>query len=510
MNTFQFPQWSDLGTVSFSVETEQLWGGMIAYIENCRYYFDGDVFDEVIKEEIDIDPNAEAPLLYPVKMNLVKMLCLSQADGAFGEYEELPFVYNTRQDEDTKAADSEAIDLMHKVLANSNASSMFWELELDRNVYGGGALKVDLAQSSPGHLILKRIPRFSFFPIWDPSDPDDLLEVYIITTLTKEQAKAKWKYDTTKQYIYRVEHWTKTTYRNTIDDHEVKNYTGSNQWGIVPFVYIPRFRFSTWWGSDLTNDIIGSQNELNMRVADIGEAINYNAHPTRWGKNLPRGFDEKNFPIGSNSMWDLGRTMSAQFDPEVGILEARHAVQPEVYQFVDFIYDWTRTSVFAPPISFGEDQGGGQRSGVTLEIRMWPLIKAINRSRAYLRAGMNRTLDIMARIYKQKNFGDVGPRTIESLEKRRITPVFNPVLPQDHTKIVDEVVKLLSTSPPSISLHTAQRELGRGLGEVDRIREMLGDEELKETMEPEPEPVALQPTKQPAKPKEKKVEPKKV
>jgi hypothetical protein len=43
---------------------------------------------------------------------------------------------------------------------------------------------------------------------------------------------------------------------------------------------------------------------------------------------------------------------------------------------------------------------------------------------------------------------------------------------------VDEVVKLLSTTPPAISLETSQKILGRGPGEVERIKAMLQDEEL--------------------------------
>ena len=480
-----FPDWSDLGNTSFSRETQFLWGGMLAHIEKCRYYFDGDVFTEKVLEEEGLEPEDDAPLLYPVQMNLVKMLCLSQTDATFGEYEELPFIFSARQDEERTSSDEKAIDLMHDIVAGSNAGATFWELELDRNVYGGGALKVEPSNRKPSYIKITRVPRFSFFPIWDPENPDELLETYVITVVTREQAAIKYGYETSKDFIYRVEHWTQKTYKNTIDDHEIKIYSGINPWGIVPFVYIPRFRFSNWWGDDLTGDVIGPQNELNMRVADIGEAINYNAHPTRWGLNLPRGFDEKNFPIGSNSMWDLGRTMSSQFEPKVGMLESQHAVNPEVYQYVDFVYDWARTSNFAPPIAFGEDRGGGQRSGITLEIRMWPLIKSITRSRNYLRAGINRMMDIIARIYNQKQYPGIPIGAVKSIEQRRIVPSFNSVLPQDHQRIVDEVNKLLSMTPPAISLESAQRILGRGSGEVLRIKTMLQDEEL---FPPEPDP----------------------
>jgi hypothetical protein len=220
-----------------------------------------------------------------------------------------------------------------------------------------------------------------------------------------------------------------------------------------------------------------SQDELNMRVADIGEAINYNAHPTRWGINLPRDFTKENFPLGSNAMWNLGRSIGG-FKPEVGMLEAKTAVSPSAFEYVKFLYDWSRTSVFAPPIAFGEDNGGGQRSGATLEIRMWPLIKAVRRSRTYLSKSISRALKISAAILDAKSFPDVPKRAVASLKSGNIVPSFHDVLPRDHAAVVDEVVKLLATDPPAISIETAQTILGRGNGEVTRIEEMLKKVEL--------------------------------
>jgi len=38
---------------------------------------------------------------------------------------------------------------------------------------------------------------------------------------------------------------------------------------------------------------------------------------------------------------------------------------------------------------------------------------------------------------------------------------------------VDEVVKLLSTNPPAISLETAEAKLGHGIAEVEKIVKMM-------------------------------------
>ena len=261
--------------------------------------------------------------------------------------------------------------------------------------------------------------------------------------MSADQAKAKYGYEATNDIVRRVEHWTKRTYENYLDGHKMIEYSGINPWGVCPFVFTPRYRFSHYWGDPLTPDIMDVQDELNMRIADIGEAINYNAHPVRWGINLPRDFNAKNYPLGPNAMWNMGRALQGQPVPQVGMMEAQHAVSPGVLEHVKFLYDWSRTSVFAPPIAFGEDNGGGQRSGTTLEVRMMPLIKSVRRSRSYLTAGMRRALQITAIILEQKKYGDVsGRRDQQHDEGQHHSAVRLPSRHAIKSATVDEVVKL--------------------------------------------------------------------
>jgi Phage portal protein, SPP1 Gp6-like len=470
-----FPEWSDLGQ-AISPQTRQSWDFHQMECDRYRYYFEGDVLKEEVQTELPQD--VETPLVFPAGLNLVKLMCLAQADACFGNYDELPVQFGVRQDAKISEADKAAIDLAGSVLESSNGGALLWEHELERNVYGGGAIAIKPDLKAYPHIRWSRVPKESFFPIWDPDDPDKLLEVFVRVVMTAEQARAKYGLDTHKEYVERVEHWTLEKYENTLDGRKLETYSGANPWGIVPFVYTPRYRMSSWWGEAITPDLIPVQDELNMRIGDIGDAINYNAHPVRWGVNMPRDFNAKNYPIGSNSFWNLGRVIGQSPPPQVGILEASAAVQSGVFEYLSFLYDWSRVSSFAPPIAFGEDDGGGQRSGVTLEIRMWPLIKAVRRSRTYLTGSLRQALMVSARILEQKRFSDVPVRAVGSLKEGSVLPHFNNILPRDQSAAVDEVVKLLATSPKSISLETAQSILGRGTGEVERIREMLQNEDL--------------------------------
>lgn len=480
---FNFPEYSDLGDITSAMR--HTWQDAYMRMQACEEYFDGSVFEE--KVPLEVGPDEEEPLLYPVGINLVKMLCQAQTDATFGEWDENIFNFVPRRDTDETNDDIiRAIDILNDIMFFSGAERLFLELQLDREVYGGAVVKVYPGNRANDWIRWSRIHPLFFLPIFDPEDPDQLLEAYVGMQMTAEQAKAKYKVSNpTAEIVLRVEHWTKTTYTNVVDGKQIAEFSGVNPWGVVPFVYIPRIRTTRLWGDSLAEDIMAAQDELNMRVADIGEAINYNAHPVRYGVNLPKSFNVDNYPIAPNALWDLGRQIGQSPEPQVGMLEAKTAVSEAAFGYVQFLYDWSRTSSFAPPIAFGEDNGGGQRSGATLEIRMWPLVKSVRRSRAYLASGIQRMVYISAVILKQKSYPGVPSRAVEQLLKGAVKPRFFEVLPRDHAAIVDEIVKLRSTTPVSISLETSQKELGRPVTEVERIKKELKDETLHP---PAPEP----------------------
>jgi hypothetical protein len=458
-----------------SPQTRQSWLGEIVLREERKKYFTGRIFED--KVPLDTGVEEEYPELYPVGVNLVKMLSTAQADSEFGEWDNSILSFEPDDDTEVQKADKSASQIANDILRNSNVNTMLWEVSLDRNIYGGAPIKIKPDIKNPGWIKWSRVPLESFFPVWDPEDPDNLLEVYIVYKMTREQAKAKYGYDgdQTKEWVTRIDHYTLTHFESKLEGLVIPEYTMKNPWGFIPFEYIPRVRTTHWWGDSLTEDITRVQDELNLRLADLGEAVNYNTHPTRWGINLPRSFNSRNYPVGSNQLWDLGKHFKDQPPPEVGILEAQNPIPRGTFDYVKFLYDWGRTSVMAPPIVFGEEEGG-QRSGVTLEIRMWPMIKAVRRSRGYLGGGVKRAMRKSALILRQKRLG--SEYAVTRLINQELDPIFPPIMPRDQAKIVDEVVKRMTTVPPTISLETSVKKLGDGTGEVERIKDMLDDDDL--------------------------------
>lgn len=469
------PTYSDLGGVSSP--QQNTWDGEAALRQEYHKYYTGLVFSEKVPSEI---ANKDTPLMYPVGLNLVKMLCDTMSESLWGEWEEDLVRFKIRQDlqEDRPAAD--AIKLMQMVLRTNNFSSLGYQLSLDREIYGGCAFKVGSDIGIPGYIRLSRIDLNGFYPIWDPEDPNRLLVAYVRILMTKEQAKERYGYDGDKDLVERVERWTPRAYENKLDGKVMSGFSGLNPWGIVPIIYVPRSRSESWWGDALTKDVMRIQDEINARIADLGEGLNYNSHPTRWGKNLGKAFDQRSFEIAPDAMWDLGKIIgnaSPASEPEVGFLEAQNPIPEKAFAYIKFLYDWGRTSVASPPIAFGEDTGGGQRSGSTLLIRMWPLLRTIRRSRAYMSAGFAQTMEIIGRMYMQKRI-DGTILAAGRLRDGTLVPDYWPLMPQDQSAIVDRVTKLLATPVPTVSLPTALSMLNLGPSEYERIKEMLADPEI--------------------------------
>ncbi len=427
------------------------------YVEYYRYYA-GFKLDEKAESPDDPDP----PELYPVKMNLVRLLAHSQADALWGEWEDRVLQLDVTPDtldlpsESQRKGASMVQRYFDRVLDENNTDKLFWETGLDMMRYGGGLLRVSPAKNRRHKIRIQRVNVSAFYPVWSPDDPDDLLEAFVAIAMPKRQAERYYGITSKAEIVWRVEHWTKKTYRNIVDGKEIPQYSGKNPWGVIPLVYFPRQRGDhPFYGEAMTEDVMSAQDELNMRVADIGESITYNAHPLKWGYNLPRDINDRNkFPFGPSTLWDLGRVLPGGDAPDLRLLESSSPISQAAMEHIRFVYDWSRSASYTPPIAFGEDEGS-QRSGATLIIRMWPLTRAVRRSRMYLKAGVIRLLDLIMTVSKTNFPSEVSRELARAYEESIIVPNFSPILPRERTDIVQEVIQRLSTDPPSISLSTA-------------------------------------------------------
>jgi hypothetical protein len=465
----EFPDWSDLGKGRISGLTQDIWATEMGLLQRYEHYYSGAVFQEYAEKE---KPTDEDIPLFPAGINLAKIFCTTLSDAMFGEWDDVPVKFESTRSED-KASDLKAIELAHDIMREGGCGASFWEAEMDRNKFGGGALRIAPIGVYP-FIRWSRVHRDAFFPIWDPEDPNEILEAWAISILSPEQVKLKFNVSNILDQNIYAEHWTTQSYETFLNTQQLQQ-PKINPYKVVPFAYSPRVRTSYWWGDSLIEDIISIQDELNMSIGDAGEVIRKNAHPIVTGHDIPAGFSKDVYRSNSDALWDLGRTQGDRV-PGVDVLEMKGDILEPAFNYIRFMLRMGRDQACTPAIAYGDDDGGGQRSGDTLEIRLNPLMASVRRSRSYFTPAARRMLKITAAILRQKNFSGIQARTIDSLEK--LTPTYSSVLPRSRPAIVDEVVKLLSTDPPSISLETAEVILGRGSREVEQIKEMIKDKAL--------------------------------
>lgn len=452
-----------------------------------------------LKERAQAEPGeTDPPELFPVKVNLVKLLAISQADALWGEWDDRAVTFSVSPDGEASDKEDKWASMVQKhlhAIQDENAlDEVCWEIGLSQNIYGGSVLKASPDANRKTGVRIERIPVSAFYPVWNPDDPNDLLEAWVVTNMSPRAAERYYGFKPkadSENIVRRIEHWTKDTYETHIGGKRIDAFSGENPWGRVPLEYGPRLRSSGWYGDALTEDLMGPQDELNYRLADMGDSITYNANPVRWGYNLPKEIHNRSkFPLAPNALWDLGRTLAGMQPPELRMLEARNPVPPEALEYINFVYDWGRTIAGSPPVAFGEDEGS-QRSGATLVIRMWPLTRAVKRSRMYNKSMLKRLMDLCMLI-GETNFSERFDRSLfDAYRDMSVDINFAPILPRDRTDLVDEVVKRFSTEPKVHSQEDALRDLGVKdvEGMLARIRE---DEERTAQqairMQPKPQP----------------------
>jgi len=479
MTTNIFPEYSDLGDVS--TQTQNMWDAEIARRRTYHRYISGEVFKDTSDTEVSAD--GERVLLYPAGINVCRTIVLALCDALFGEVSHNSdgvVRFEGRDDISGQEVTSikSATDHLEKIVTGSNLSSVLWEMQFDRLTFGGSVMRIDPNPKFPGFVRWSKVDLDSFFPVWNPSDPDEILECFIAKYISQDQARLVYDVVTDDEEVLVVERWTRTEYQLKVGDVVLDAFSGVNIWGVVPFVYIPHWRNRNWYGESLLDDIIPAQNQINVIAKDIDQGIHYNTHPTRYGSNLPHDFNSKNYPLAPNAFWDLGRSIGNSPPPVVGVLEIKNPVPDGTFDFMQFLTDWTRTATFAPPVAFGDTSDNVSGSGISREFQLWPLIKSTTRSRFYLSGGLKRAVKITGLILERNSPSDVSRHAVARMLDDSIVPVYAELLPRDRAAIVDEVVKLMSTSPHTISLETAVSKLGGNMSEIEKIRSDAEDETL--------------------------------
>ena len=388
----------------------QEWGIQSERYATWMKYFDGSVFEETV----DGDPKT---LKYPVGINYCQTVAMISSWAMLGDWRDSVFSWRSLE-----GKNEAAVDFLGRVSRVSRMNSRYVRQILTHTVLGGMVWGIKKNPLLPTGLQWTAIPPEIFFPVYSSLD-DDLVEVLIRTTIGAREAKLVWGVDANSATVPYHEVWNKSTFEVIVGDKLAKS--GNTPGGVIPFEYIPRINVTgEFYGMSAINEIMRLQDEMNARMADIGDAVNRETHKPLITSNLPGGI--KGIREG-NGVMDLGMGFSGA-KPEVHDSE-RAQIPTGALDSLNMTLDFARYSAGTPPVAFGEDQGS-QRSSQTLTVRMWPLVQGAKNNRAFVTDGM-------ARLAHKTLMIAGGAANSGYFE-----PDLPPILPKDREQIVNEIAVL--------------------------------------------------------------------
>jgi len=390
------------------------WSAQTERYEKLYKYFSGESLSETI-----VADNGEDKVKYPLKINLAKVVAMLHTHILLGEWNDR--VFNWRVEYGTgNAADIAYLDQVYRY---SKMNSQMIRQLLTHSVLGGHVWRITSDSTIPTKFKWTITPPEYFFPVYSSVD-GDLLEAFVSMTLSAAEARARYGITTDQDEVAYMEHWTKRKCEITIDDLVVKTTAVID--GIIPYEYIPRANLAgEAFGLSVIEDVIGLQDEINLRLGDAGDAILRETHKEMVVSNVPGGIRSIRREKG---VIDLGVGLG-NAKPTVHDYQ-KAAIPAGAFEFVNGMNEYLRHTTLTPAVAWGEDEGS-QRSGMTLMLRMLPMLQAARTNRAFISDGLSslaRKTRILAK-YAGVNVGTTSD----------YAPDFAPMLPKDREQIVNEI-----------------------------------------------------------------------
>lgn len=392
----------------------QEWAAQTERYNRFYDYFSGEVLNETIQSD-----SGEDKVKYPLKINLARVVAMLHTHILLGEW--VDRVFNWRLEYGN--GNQTDLNFLDQVYRYSRMNSLIIRQLLTHSVAGGHVWRITSDSTLPTKFKWTATPPEYFFPVYSTID-GELVEAFISMNISAAEARAKWGVNTDQDEVQYMEHWTKRRCEITVDDMVIKTTPVIK--GIIPYVYIPRVNLAgESYGLSAIEDSIGLQDEINLRLADAGDAIVRETHKEMTVSNVPGGVKSIR---RQNGIIDLGVGLG-NAKPTVHDY-TKAAIPSGAFEFVNGMNDYLRHTTMTPAVAFGEDEGS-QRSGMTLVLRMLPLLQTARTNRAFISDGLSE-LARKTRILANLAGVDVGTTS-------DYAPDFAPMLPKDREQIVNEI-----------------------------------------------------------------------
>lgn len=427
----------------------------------------------------------------PLGINYFKSICDKHTAYLWGQYSDNVTSYRVKPRHSTLPEDNTSKKIqfyLQDMLEQNDANSLLWEAGLNGSVYGDSVLRLRWDPIERRVAIESLLPEW-FHCRWDVANMNTLTEVIVSFPIDRLDAKERYNVTGNEAIDYNMvnpeylpgfgiywEHWTPVSYRIWIDDYLVEELPnpfmrydddGNVYPGIIPFIHVPNMRLGgEFYGFSDAENILSLQDEINRRMADMGDVVNNHAHPIV----LLNKFNgqQRDLPIGPDAIWDLGREGEADYLQWAG-------TPPAVMEYIDLCKQMMYDTANMPEVAFGRGiRGGGSgkagtSSGLALTLAMMPVVERAMQKRIGWARALRRLADITTFIHAVKDPATL-PFAYSDFRDYEVRPIFADVLPRDRLQLVNEVVARTNSMLESIP--SALEDLGEEdvLEEYKRIK----------------------------------------
>ncbi len=187
-----------------------------------------------------------------------------------------------------------------------------------------------------------------------------------------------------------VESWTASRFELWAQDDLIE--ARENPYGVIPFVIYPNLpQPKQFWGVSDIEPIRESLEELNRAISQLSRILELSGNPIAVLENVEEGRD---IAVQPGAVWELPEQARAYL---LDLLQGG-GVRLHV-EYVDLIYRTLSDLAEIPRVAFGD--GRGDRSGISLQMELDPLLRRVERKRLIRTAAMRRRDALALRIAAQ-------------------------------------------------------------------------------------------------------------
>lgn len=369
---------------------------------------------------------------------------------------------------------------LESVYEANRGNKTIWQASKNGSLYGDSILEIHYDERQRRIIWEPILPEY-FHCMWEISNMQNLLEVIIAYPIDRMVAFEQYGTSGNDKFIgYQAispdyapgigilwKRWSSTSFQVWVDDINVTNAPnpympmdaqGRLYPGIIPFLHVPNMQAgSEFWGYSDGEFILQLSDELNRRMADMGDIVNTHGHPIFTITGYSGNSDD--LPVGPDSVWDLGKDGKADRLDGAG-------PGPDVIGYLKEVKEAMQETAHMPAVAFGSStkSGGSHSSGLAMAMAMMPVVERAREKRVYWQEALRELPKMIFYILYVRD-----PALLESagIDYRRvlmydIEPVFADVLPKDELQVVNEAVATY----------------GNGLRSIERALEILGEDDI--------------------------------